>query len=63
MTSAKRGREDEEGSGWAPGVVNEEMKQDGIKAKTLTWFRKGQDIITYRNACSTGGHGNAFSGA
>lgn len=59
VTSAWR-KEREVEVGW---VSDREMKQDGIKAKVGAQFLKGQDIITYSNACSTGGHGNAFSSA
>lgn len=37
--------------------------RDGINASDEAQFIKGQDIITCRNGCSTGGHRNAFSGA
>lgn len=37
--------------------------RDGINASDEAQFIKGQDIITWRNGCSTGGHRNAFSGA
>lgn len=42
--------------GCVGGGGDREMKQDGIKAKDEAQFIKGQNIITCRNACSTGGH-------
>lgn len=52
-------RETQEGVEGRGGVV----RQVGIKAMVEAQFIKGQDIITDRNACSTGGHRNAFSSA
>lgn len=59
MTSACRREREREG--WVERGSDGEMKQDEMKAKVEAEFLRGQSIITGRNACSSGGHRNAFT--